>query len=63
MILYIAVWFWQLFAIIFLCFSMVFLALRPRTLMSSAFYVALFLIFIGCEIMVLKRRKELSNGK
>ena len=57
---YLGVWFWQTFAIMFLLTSFIMFAL-PRTLTTSSFYVSLFLIFVGCEYMSLKRKKELEN--
>jgi len=59
---YIAVWGWQIMAILFLLFSFLFFAL-PRTTMTSAFYVACFLVFIGCEFISLKRKRELLEDE
>jgi len=52
--------FWQLTALLFLIGSFIMFAL-PRSLITSSFYVALFLIFIICEYMSLKRKRELKN--
>jgi len=57
---YISVWNWQITSILFLLSSFIMFAL-PRSLITSSFYVALFLIFIGCEYMSLKRKRELKN--
>jgi len=59
---YIAVWGWQILAMMFLSFSFVFLAL-PSNLFSSVFYVAFFLIFIICEYMSLKRKGEFNHDE
>lgn len=54
---YIAAWNWQILAIIFLNFS--FLAfMLPRDLKTMSFYIGLFLVFVICEFMALKRKKE-----
>jgi len=55
---YLGVWFWQILALMFLLTSFIMFAL-PRTLITQAFYVALFLVFIGCEFMMIKRKREL----
>ena len=52
--------FWQLTALMFLLTSLIMFAL-PRNLISSSFYIGLFLVFIGCEFMSLKRKKELKE--
>ncbi len=57
---YIAVWCWQIIALMFLIASFIMFAL-PRTTATSAFYVSFFLIFVGCEYMSLKRKQELQN--
>ena len=57
---YIAVWGWQLMAIMFLCSSFILFAL-PRTLITQSFYVAFFLVFIACEFQSLKRQRDLYN--
>ena len=59
---YIAIWGWQTISLMFLIASFIFLAL-PRTLTTSSFYVAFFLIFAGCEFVTLKRKKELTDAK
>ena len=57
---YIATWNWQILALLFLVSSFITFAL-PRTLITSSIYVAFFLIFICCQYMALKRKKELQN--
>lgn len=54
---YLSAWCWQILAIIFLCFGFLFLAL-PTSLISNVFFISFILIFIGCEAMAIKRRKE-----
>lgn len=54
---YLSAWCWQILAIMFLCFGFLFLAL-PTSLTSNVFFIAFIFIFIGCEIMANKRRKE-----
>ena len=57
---YIAIWAWQILAILFLLTSFIMFVL-PRTTATQSFYVALFLIFVGCEYMSLRRKKELQD--
>ncbi len=57
---YIAVWGWQILAIMFLCFTFVFVAMT-RTNVTVVFAVSFFLIFAMCEYMSLKRKKELYH--
>lgn len=57
---YIGAWCWQILSMLFLVASFIMFAL-PRTLTTSSFYVALFLIFVGCEFMSMKRKRELQN--
>ena len=59
-ILYMSAWFWQCLALMFLLTSLIMFAL-PRTLSTQSFYIGLFLVFIGCEFMSLKRKKELKD--
>ena len=59
---YIATWCWQLLAIKFLIGAILLFAM-PRTLITQSFYVAFFLIFIGCQYMALKRKKELYENE
>jgi len=54
---YVATWNWQLLAMMFLSFSIISFIL-PRTNMSAIFYVVFFLLFVACEFISLKRRKE-----
>ncbi len=54
---FVTTWFWQLTAFVFFGFAMVFFAL-PSNLKSKVFFVSFMLVFIFCEFMVLKRRKE-----
>ena len=56
---YIATWGWQILAIMSLFFSFVFMVFEG--LMADSFYVALFFVFIGCEYMALKRKKEVQD--
>jgi len=57
---YIAVWGWQTLAMLFLSSSLIIFSL-PRSLISQSLYVALFLIFAGCQFISLKRKKEIYN--
>ena len=57
---YISAWNWQILSILFLLTSLIMFAL-PRTLSTQSFYIGLFLVFIGCEFMSLKRKKELKD--
>jgi len=57
---YVACWNWQILAFNFLIASFICFAL-PRTLITSSFYVAFFLVFIGCQYITLKRKKELQD--
>jgi len=59
---YLGTWFWQIISLMFLLSSFIMFAL-PRTLSTQSFYVGFFLIFIGCEYMALKRKKELNETK
>lgn len=59
---YVSTWNWQLLAILFLISSFIMFAL-PRTTITSAFYVGLFLVFIVCEFFTLKRKRELEKGQ
>ena len=59
---YTAIWGWQIISLMFLIASLIFFAL-PRTLTTSSFYVAFFLIFAGCEFVTLKRKRELTDAK
>ena len=54
---YIAAWCWQILAIIFLCSGFIFFAL-PKTLTSQVFFIAFIVIFLGCEAMAIKRKRE-----
>jgi len=58
---YVALWGWQIFAIIFLCSSFIMFSL-PRNLMSFIFGIAFFIVFILCEYKSLKRKQEFYNG-
>ena len=57
---YISAWAWQIIAMMFLLTALIMFAL-PRTLKTSAFYVAMILIFIGCQYKSLKRKGEIQN--
>ena len=57
---YIAAWGWQLLSMIFLSSSIILFSL-PRTLITQTMYVAMFLVFVICLFMSLKRKKELFN--
>jgi len=59
---YVAVWGWQILSIQFLIASFIMFAL-PRTLITKSFFVGLFLIYIGCQFITLKRRKELMKNE
>ena len=58
---YVSIWGWQIMAIKFLIGSFISFAL-PRTLITQSVYVAFFLLFIACQFMSLKRKKELQNN-
>lgn len=55
--MFLSAWGWQILSMMFLSFSFVFLAI-PRTLMTQSFFVSFFLVFIICEFMSIKRRRE-----
>ena len=57
---YIATWGWQILSMLFLSTSIILFAL-PRTLITQAMYVAMFLVFAICLFMSLKRKQELYN--
>jgi len=57
---YISAWNWQILSMLFLCCCLIMLAL-PRSLITSSFFVALFLIFIVCEYISLKRKQEVQE--
>jgi len=57
---YISVWGWQTLAMLFLSSSLIIFSLQ-RNLISQSLYVALFLIFVGCQFISLKRKKEIYN--
>lgn len=54
---YIASWSYQLLAMFFLSFSMLFLVL-PYSLQTAVMQVSFFLIFIFCQYKSLKRKSE-----
>jgi len=58
---YISVWGWQLLTIIFLCFAFVFFAL-PRTFFTLVFGIAFIFIFIICESITIRRRREFNGN-
>ena len=55
--MFITAWNWQILAIIFLCFGFLFLAL-PTNLTANVFFVSFILVFIICEAMAIKRKRE-----
>jgi len=57
--IFISAWCWQIISIIFLTASIIMFAM-PRTLITSSFYVAMFLIFVFGQYQALKRRKEIQ---
>jgi len=59
---YISTWCWQILAIIFLCSSFILLAL-PKTLSSKVFSISFIIIFLVCEAIVIKRKKEFYDNK
>lgn len=59
---YISAWGWQIIALMFLLTALIMFAL-PRTLTTSALYVATILLFIGCEFISIKRKREVQNEK
>ena len=54
---FISAWAWQILAMLFLCSSLIIFSIE-RTLITQVMYIALFLIFIGCEFMSLKRKRN-----
>ena len=58
---FITAWCWQILAMIFLCSSFIFIAL-PNTLTTNVFSVSFIVIFLSCEAMAIKRRKELYES-
>ncbi len=54
---FITAWCWQILAMIFLCSSFILIAL-PNTLTTNVFSVSFIVIFLSCEAMVIKRRRE-----
>ena len=58
---FITAWCWQILAIIFLCSSFIFIAL-PNTLTTNVFSVSFMIIFLGCEAMSIKRRREVYEN-
>jgi len=59
---YIAAWAWQIISINFLLSALICMAL-PRNTMSIVFYIGFFMIFVYCEYMSFKRKKEIfQNG-
>lgn len=57
---YISIWNWNILAIIFFSFSLLFFAMED-TLMTIVFSISFFAGFIIAEFMMLLRRKELNN--
>jgi len=58
---YIALWNWQLVAIIFFCFSFLMFVL-PRNTRTIVFGISFFFIFVLCEYLSLKRKQEFYNA-
>jgi len=58
---FITAWGWQILAIIFLCSGFILLAL-PKSLTSKVFFVSFIIIFLACEAMSIKRRKEVYEN-
>ena len=56
--LYLAAWFWQVIAMLFLVGGLVVYSF-PKTTLNSIISVAMFLVFIGCEFVSFKRRNEI----
>ena len=54
---YIAVWGYQLIAIIFLVNSLILFSMT-RTYINAVFIISLFLLFVFCEYLSLKRKRE-----
>ncbi|HJX50110.1 MAG TPA: hypothetical protein VJ438_01475 [Candidatus Nanoarchaeia archaeon] len=55
--LYISAWNWQILAMIFLMFTLLFLTI-VKTLSSVVFTLVGIILFVGCEYISLKRRGE-----
>lgn len=58
---YASVWGWQIQAILFFCFSVILLAI-PRTIFSLVLGIAFFFIFIVCEFVMIRRRREFNEN-
>jgi len=58
---FITAWFWQVLAIIFLCSAFILIAL-PNTLTTNVFSVSFIIIFLSCEAMAIKRRREVYEN-
>lgn len=54
---YISIWGWELIAIIFLCFSLLYYSFAP-TLINNVLCTAFFIIFICCQFMVLLKQRQ-----
>ena len=57
---YVAVWGYQLMAMIFLTTTIILIAL-PRTLFSATLSITGFILFMGLEIISFKRQRELTQ--
>ncbi len=58
---FITAWCWQILAIMFLCSAFVFVAL-PNSLTTNVFSVSFILIFLACEGVAIKRRREVYEN-
>ena len=61
LIKYIGIWNWQILSMLFLVGGLIMFAL-PNTLISDSLGVALIVVSLGCFFMVIKRKRELTNG-
>ena len=60
MLKFFSAWGWQILAIIFLTSTCIIVAL-PINLTTVVFSIVFLSMFIGCEYMALKRKKEFYN--
>ena len=54
---FISAWAWQILAMLFLCSSLIMFSIE-RTLITQVMYISLFLIFMCCEFLSLKRKRN-----
>ena len=59
---YIAAWSWQILAMIFLVSCMILLSL-PRNILTVVFSISLLGLFICCQYMSVKRKREVYEDE